>query len=104
MTQFGQYLKECRSVLELTQYEIADKLGLERSTYTFYETGKTMPSIVVLLKLAKIYNVPCSEFLKVINRQFDLNAPVLYDDLYKYWYNIVIYFFEKICECWTHNF
>ena len=43
--------------------EIAKILNCSRSTYTYYETGKTTPSISVLKLLAKIYNVSLMELL-----------------------------------------
>ena len=45
------------------QIEIAKILNCSRSTYTYYETGKTTPSISVLKLLAKIYNVSLVELL-----------------------------------------
>ena len=45
------------------QMEIAKILNCSRSTYTYYETGKTTPSISVLKLLAKIYNVSLMELL-----------------------------------------
>ena len=38
-------------------------LGVERSTYTKYESGSTEPSITVLRKLKQIYNVSYDELL-----------------------------------------
>ena len=35
------WLKYYRSECKLTQQDVADLLGLERSSYTYYETGKT---------------------------------------------------------------
>ena len=53
----SESLKKVRKEHKLTQQDIADVLGVDRSTYTFYETGKTSPSIATLHKLADIYNV-----------------------------------------------
>lgn len=51
-------LKELRTIHNLTQKEVADKINVERSTYSCYELGKTVPHINTLLALSKIYNVP----------------------------------------------
>ena len=40
----------------MTQEDIAKLLGISRSGYTYYETGKTVPSVEVLQKLSAIYN------------------------------------------------
>lgn len=53
----SESLKKVRKEHKLTQQDIADVLGIDRSTYTFYETGKTSPSITTLHKLSNIYNV-----------------------------------------------
>ncbi len=49
-------LKRLRNTYELSQQDIADKLGIDRSTYTYYETGKTEPSINMLSRILAIYN------------------------------------------------
>ena len=40
------------------------ELGLSRSAYTYYETGKTTPSAVDLFTLAQLYRVPVEEFFR----------------------------------------
>ena len=58
-------LKRVRKEHKLTQQDIANVLGIDRSTYTFYETGKTSPSISTVYKLAEIYNVTVGYLLGV---------------------------------------
>ena len=53
----GQTLKKLRENCGYTQQQVADALNLERSTYTYYETGKTTPDINTIVKLARIFNV-----------------------------------------------
>ena len=53
----SESLKKVRKEHKFTQQDIADVLGIDRSTYTFYETGKTSPSIATLQKLSNVYNV-----------------------------------------------
>lgn len=36
---------------------MSDRLHLERSTYTYYETGKTQPTCETLMELARLYGV-----------------------------------------------
>lgn len=61
----GENLKNVRKKHKLTQQDIANVLGIDRSTYTFYETGKTSPSISTVYKLAEIYNVTVGYLLGV---------------------------------------
>ena len=46
----------------LTQQQVADLLGVDRSTYTCYETGKVMVPISKLQQLAVIYNEDLNAF------------------------------------------
>ena len=50
-------LKKLRENCGYTQQQVAAALSIERSTYTYYETGKTTPDINTIIKLSKIFNV-----------------------------------------------
>lgn len=76
MKQLGRRLKFYRDNCELSQQQVANALNIERSTYTYYETGKTTPSASMLLKISKIFNVPCAVFLECINQELDINSVV----------------------------
>lgn len=52
-----QRLKKFRLASGLTQQQVADVLNLDRSTYAYYETGKTTPDIKSVSKLIKIFNI-----------------------------------------------
>lgn len=60
-------LRNYRKFCGLTQGQVAIALGVDRSTYTYYETGKTSPNINTLMSLVKILNIPYEEFLKCVN-------------------------------------
>lgn len=76
MKELGLKLKYYRDNCELSQQQVANILNIDRSTYTYYETGKTTPSASMLLKLSKIYNVPCAVFLECINQELEINSKV----------------------------
>ena len=44
-----------------TQKQIAEILNVDRSTYAYYESGKSMPSLDIVAKLLKIFKVDYSE-------------------------------------------
>ena len=46
-----------------TQQQVADYLKISRSTYTYYETGKTEPDLESIQKLAKLFDVTVGELL-----------------------------------------
>lgn len=50
-------LKELRNIKNLTQFEIAKEINIAQNQYQRYETGKTMPSIEILIRIAEIYKV-----------------------------------------------
>ncbi len=59
----GEKLREVRKMNNFTQDFVAEQLNICRSTYTYYETGKTEPSLKSLSILAKLYGVSLEEFL-----------------------------------------
>ena len=59
----AQRLKTARQACKLTQNQVAEILGVDRSAYTYYETGKTSPSLTNLVRLASIFKVEVSWLL-----------------------------------------
>lgn len=57
-------LRYYREKCGYTQQYVADLLNIERSTYTYYETGKTMPDIRTLMTIAKIFGVSYTDLLE----------------------------------------
>lgn len=71
--EFAENIKYVRESLELSHQKVADQLGIERSTYTYYEIGKTEMSIFQLIKLENIFDVYIEDLLaKEINIKFRL--------------------------------
>ena len=56
-------LRKLRKTKKLTQKEIASKLNIDRSTYSYWENAKTEPSIKYLIKLSKIYDVTIDDII-----------------------------------------
>jgi transcriptional regulator with XRE-family HTH domain len=54
---FGKILKKIRQDNNLTQEELAKKINSSRSNIANYENEKNMPSIEILEKLSKTFNV-----------------------------------------------
>lgn len=61
--RINERLRELRIKSGYTQSQIAKILNIDRSTYSYYEIGKTTPDISVLMTLAKIFNISISELL-----------------------------------------
>lgn len=56
-------LKYFREIANLTQAQLADKIGISRSALAMWETGKTEPDISTLKKISDILNVPVNHLL-----------------------------------------
>lgn len=55
-------LKLLRKERKLTQSEVGEAIGQERSTIACYETGKRTPDVATLEKLASLYKVTLDHF------------------------------------------
>ena len=55
--QFGARIKSMRKSLELTQADLAKKIGVTKQAITTYETGIREPSFRNLIKLSRALNV-----------------------------------------------
>ena len=58
-------LRYLRGYNAVTQREIADALCIDRSTYAYYELGETQPSLLMLARLAKLYDVTTDYLLGI---------------------------------------
>ncbi len=50
-----------RARLDLTQAELADKLGVSRQTIHAIEKNKFNPSVILAIKMAKLFNLQVEE-------------------------------------------
>lgn len=57
-------LRYYRLLSGYSQNNIAVALGMRRPTYTYCETGVTMPEIRILYLLSLLYSIPVSAFLQ----------------------------------------
>ena len=49
-------VKEERQKINMTQQELADEIAVSRQTIFAIETGKYIPSAILVLKIAKTFN------------------------------------------------
>jgi DNA-binding XRE family transcriptional regulator len=61
MTIINTRIKELRARYNLTQDELADKVGVTRQTMLYMEKGKYNPSLVLAYKVAKALNSTIEE-------------------------------------------
>ncbi|MBR1645191.1 MAG: helix-turn-helix transcriptional regulator [Selenomonadaceae bacterium] len=55
--EVSEALKRFRRTFDLKQDNVAQALGVNRQVYQPYETGRTLPSVKTILKIAKAFDV-----------------------------------------------
>ena len=58
-------LKIERAILNLTQEELAEKIGVSRKTINSIETNRFVPSTVLALKLSRLFGKPVNDFFEL---------------------------------------
>lgn len=59
----GRFLSELRRERELTQEQLAEKLGTSNKTISRWENGNYMPPVEMLMELSEFYGVSINEIL-----------------------------------------
>ena len=76
---FGSILKELRKKNNLTQQQLADRIGVTKSVISFYELRERAPSPEVLIKLSYIFHVS-TDYLLGIERVKTIDVSGLDDE------------------------
>lgn len=76
MTYFGIRLCSLRKQDNMTQLQLADALGVKKSTIGMWENGKREPDFETLEAIADFFNVPISTFFPADPLAKDTNAPI----------------------------
>ena len=58
-------LKVERAILNLTQEELAEKIGVSRQTINSIETNRFVPSTVLALKLSRLFGKSVHDFFEL---------------------------------------
>ena len=58
-------LKIERAILNLTQEELANKIGVSRQTISSIEKNKFVPSTVLSLRLSNLFKKPVNDFFEL---------------------------------------
>ncbi|WP_413999625.1 helix-turn-helix transcriptional regulator [Flavobacterium sp. W1B] len=58
-------LKVERAILNITQEELAERIGVSRQTINSIETNRFVPSTVLALKLSKLFGKSVNEFFEL---------------------------------------
>jgi putative transcriptional regulator len=63
-------LKVERAKLDMTQAELAEKVGVSRQTINSIEIGKYIPSTLLSLKIARIFKTHVDEIFTLEEKDF----------------------------------
>ncbi|MGE8004342.1 helix-turn-helix domain-containing protein [Lysinibacillus sp. NPDC093216] len=74
---FGEFLKKQRLGKDISQADLAEKIGISQQSITFYESDKRLPSVKIIASYAKAIGVDKDELYKmrteaVLNRELVL--------------------------------
>lgn len=80
--KIGRFIAECRKEKNITQEQLAEKLGVTNKSISRWENGKNMPDLSLLIPLCEILEVSinellCGERLNKINYQEKLEENII---------------------------
>lgn len=85
LLNFCDNLKKARQRIGLTQQQIANALGITKSTYCGYETGKRQPDLAKLRRLALLLCISVDELLDLTGSENDYSvSPAEYEQIRLY--------------------
>ena len=61
--KFNENLREARKRAGKTQQQVADAIGIAKSTYCQYETGASEPNVLRMIAISKFLGVTGNELL-----------------------------------------
>ena len=67
---FGEIIHNLRKSRNLSQVDIAKKLGVSKQTVSNWENNNILPSIEMLIKISKAFSVSTDYLLEQDNRNF----------------------------------
>ena len=69
-----EQLKQIRKANKYTQQDLADAVGIERSTYASYETGRNKPDVILLKRIANVFGVSSDFILEIdTSKKFNMS-------------------------------
>ena len=71
---FNENLRDAREQKGLSQKEVAEKIGVAKSTYSLYESGNREPNVQTIKKISDVLNVSADKLLGIDNEPMTLAA------------------------------
>ena len=65
VAELKNQIKVQRAMKNITQEELAEKIGVTRKTINTIETGKFVPSVILAMRLAQFFKIPVEELFTI---------------------------------------
>lgn len=78
--KIGQYLSELRKYYKITQDGLASHLAVSRQEVSRWETGASVPTIEILLKLSQLYGVTINDILEADLSKIKYQKEIIFPD------------------------
>ena len=89
--KIGVFIAKCRKDKNLTQEQLAEKLGVSNKSISRWENGKTMPDYSILKDLCSILEIDVNEFLsgeKIEKKEIQVHTIENLDSILKEYYKM----------------
>lgn len=70
-------LKHLRMKNQLTQADVAFRMGIGASTVSSHETGRSIPEIFIIYEYCKVYKITMMEFFHMVAYTVDNGTPIV---------------------------
>lgn len=74
--KIGNFLRNLRKEKNLTQEQVADRLGVSGRTISRWETGAYMPDISLIVDIAEMYDVDVRDIIDGERKDINMNSEV----------------------------
>lgn len=75
MDDIGEVMRKLRSSFNYNQNYVAEKVGVDVTTYSRYERGETEPRIETIVKVSDLYKITVDQLLHYNDESFKVNEP-----------------------------
>ncbi|MBO6194741.1 MAG: helix-turn-helix transcriptional regulator [Bacilli bacterium] len=89
--KIGKFISKCRKDKNITQEQLAEKLGVSNKSISRWENGKNMPDYSILKELCNILDIDVNEFLsgeKIENNEIQIHSIENLDLILKEYYKM----------------
>lgn len=77
MEAIADNIKKLRKIKDMSQKEVAIGVGIPQGQYSRIESGKVVPTIPTLQRIAAVFQVSVADLVKESNEVDEVNLPLL---------------------------